>query len=61
MPKNGRLKVNRKVDNPKPVEEYLKLQGRFKHLQESEIKHIQEMTNSEYERFLANEKAGIVM
>lgn len=58
---NGKLKVNKKVDSPKPVEEYLKLQGRFKHLHDREIKHIQQVTDSEYQRFLDNEKSGIRM
>jgi pyruvate ferredoxin oxidoreductase beta subunit len=56
---DGKLKVNKKVDKRKPVEEYLKLQGRFRHLKEPQIKHIQETTDSEYERFLELEKAGV--
>ncbi len=33
-----------------PVGEYLKLQGRFKHLQEGDIKIIQDIVNASYER-----------
>ncbi len=49
---NGRYVLNKKVDKPKPVEEYLKIQRRFRHLTEDEIKFIQERVNEEYERLL---------
>jgi pyruvate/2-oxoacid:ferredoxin oxidoreductase beta subunit len=39
---NGQLKLNGKTSNLKPVQEYLKLQGRFKHLSDSDIKNIQQ-------------------
>ena len=50
---NGRYKLN--VDPPKlkPVEEYLKLQGRFRHLLEGEIEKIQEHVNEEYAKLKA--------
>ncbi len=44
--------LNRKVDKPKPVEEYLKLQRRFRHLTPDEIAQIQERVNEEYERLV---------
>ena len=45
---DGRYKLN--VDRPKlkPVEEYLKLQGRFRHLLDEEIRKIQERVDKEY-------------
>lgn len=44
---NGRRKLNRKVDKLKPVQEYLQLQGRFKHITEEDIKRIrQEIENN---------------
>ncbi len=45
---NGRYRLN--VDPPKlkPVEEYLKAQGRFRHLSPAEIAKIQEHVNSEW-------------
>jgi pyruvate ferredoxin oxidoreductase beta subunit len=45
---DGRYKLN--VDRPrlKPVEEYLKPQGRFRHLLEEDIQRIQEHVNEEY-------------
>ncbi|BAU22419.1 pyruvate synthase [Caldimicrobium thiodismutans] len=42
--------LNRKVDKPKPVEEYLKLQRRFRHLKPEEIEMIQKRVNEDYER-----------
>ncbi|MBZ4682550.1 MAG: pyruvate ferredoxin oxidoreductase, partial [Thermodesulfobacterium sp.] len=42
----------RKVDKPKPVEEYLKLQRRFRHLTPEQIAYIQERVNQEYEKLL---------
>lgn len=44
--------LNRKVDKPKPVEEYLKLQRRFRHLKPEEIALIQNRVNEEYERLV---------
>jgi pyruvate ferredoxin oxidoreductase beta subunit len=45
---DGQYKLN--VDRPrlKPVEEYLKPQGRFRHLLEEDIQRIQEHVNEEY-------------
>ncbi len=47
---NGRYKLN--VDRPKlkPVEEYLRVQGRFRHLSPSDMHEIQERVNEEYAR-----------
>jgi pyruvate ferredoxin oxidoreductase beta subunit len=51
--KNGQYKLN--VDPPKlrPVEEYLKTQGRFRHLLDDEIAKIQEHVNEEYAKLKA--------
>jgi len=51
---NGRYRLN--VDRPKlkPVEEYLKRQGRFRHLLDEEIGRIQERVNEEYAKLKAN-------
>jgi len=50
---NGRYKLN--VDRPKlkPVEEYLKPQGRFRHLLDGDIEKIQEHVNEEYAKLKA--------
>ena len=47
---NGHYKLN--VDRPKlkPVEEYLRVQGRFRHLSPSDMHEIQERVNEEYSK-----------
>lgn len=45
----GKFNLNYKPEKLKPVKEYLQLQGRFKHLTEAEIKHIQEIINKEWD------------
>lgn len=52
---NGVLRFNQRVDKPKPVEEYLGVQGRFKHLTEREIEEIQRYVNERYEFLLGIE------
>jgi pyruvate/2-oxoacid:ferredoxin oxidoreductase beta subunit len=42
----GKTILNRKLDKLKPVDTYLKLQGRFKHITETDIKSIQEDINN---------------
>ncbi|MCK4521450.1 MAG: pyruvate synthase subunit beta [Nanoarchaeota archaeon] len=42
--------INQSPPNPRPVKEYLKTQGRFKHLNENEIKEVQEHINSEFKK-----------
>ncbi len=44
--------LNIKVKKPKPVVEYLKLQGRFKHLKEEQINYIQEYVDERWEKIL---------
>jgi pyruvate/2-oxoacid:ferredoxin oxidoreductase beta subunit len=47
---NGEITLNRKLDKLKPVDSYLKLQGRFKHITETDIKNIQEDINNNITR-----------
>ena len=47
---NGILRFSMKPEQFIPVEEYLKLQGRFKHLSKKEIKEIQEHVDREWDR-----------
>lgn len=56
---NGLLKFSRKPAKKIPVREYLKLQGRFKHLNEQEIKEVQEHVDSEYKKLLELEKSKV--
>ncbi len=47
---NGRYKMGPGGGKAKPVEEYLKLQGRFRHLSEETIAQIQRRVDEEYAR-----------
>lgn len=49
---DGRYVLNKKVDKPKPVEEYLKLQRRFRHLTPEQIEFIKKRVNEEYEKIV---------
>lgn len=52
----GRYKLNHDPRQLRPVEEYLKLQGRFRHLSASDIAKIQERVTQKYQELM--EKAG---
>jgi len=56
---DGRLKINFKPNPPKPVDEYLSLQKRFKHLTTEEIAEIQRRTDENWERLLRLEKTWL--
>jgi len=47
---NGIVKLNIEVPAPKNINDYLKLQGRFRHMTEKEKKEVQEHANAEYEK-----------
>ena len=47
---NGKYKLNVSVSQPRPIEDYLKLQGRFRHLSPEIIGKIQERVTKEYEK-----------
>ncbi|MDR2200364.1 MAG: pyruvate ferredoxin oxidoreductase [Deltaproteobacteria bacterium] len=49
---DGKYILNRKVDAPTPIEDYLKIQGRFKHLKAEDLVYIKERVNEEYERIV---------
>jgi pyruvate ferredoxin oxidoreductase beta subunit len=55
---NGQYRMT--VDLPKlrPVQDYLKIQGRFRHLSEDNIKKIQERVDLEYQKLLEKAKHG---
>lgn len=48
----GRYKLGKNMRRPKPVLEYLKLQGRFKHLTSKEIDIMQREVDQRYEKLL---------
>jgi len=47
---DGKWRINQPKKELKPVEEYLKLQGRFRHLDEETINFIQKRVNEEWEK-----------
>jgi len=47
---NGKWKITYRPKNPKPVEEFLKTQGRFKHLFKPENKHLIDELQAEIDR-----------
>jgi len=47
---HGEFRVTTRVPKRKPVKEYLKLQGRFRHLTDKEIEEIQKFVDKEVER-----------
>ncbi|MCX8043419.1 MAG: pyruvate synthase subunit PorB [Desulfobacterota bacterium] len=54
---NGRWKMTKTVQHLKPVQEYLKHQGRFRHLTPDMVARIQDMVTSRYQTLL--QKCGI--
>ncbi|MDD5153685.1 MAG: pyruvate synthase subunit PorB [Desulfovibrionales bacterium] len=48
----GKYIINRKITKPKPVAEYLKKQGRFRHLTDDIIAEIQRQVDEEYDKLL---------
>jgi len=53
---SGKLTLNQKPNKKKPVSEYFKVQGRFKHLKEKEIEKIQKLLNDDWRRLEKLEK-----
>jgi pyruvate ferredoxin oxidoreductase beta subunit len=53
---NGKHKISVNPDKLKPVADYMKSQGRFRHLSEADITHIQQRVNEEWAKLkdLAN-------
>jgi len=45
---NGRYTLNADPPKLRPIKEYLKLQGRYRHLTDAEIERIQDMVNADY-------------
>jgi pyruvate ferredoxin oxidoreductase beta subunit len=47
---NGKHKINVNPDKLKPVTDYMKLQGRYRHLSEADVARIQERVNEDWEK-----------
>lgn len=60
---NGKVKINVKPKEKKPIDEWLKFQGRFSHLKRPENRHvideIQQMVDRDWNRLLALEKLEV--
>jgi 2-oxoisovalerate ferredoxin oxidoreductase beta subunit len=54
---NGVYAINRRIKAPKPVAEYLKMQGRFHHLREEDVQFIQSSVDRDWERLVKLEQA----
>ena len=57
--KNGKFRITYKPKERKPVEEYLRLQGRFRHLTKEEIEKIQKMVDETWERIESETRTEI--
>ena len=55
---DGVLKINMRPRELKPIEEYLKHQGRFRHLTKEQIADIQDEVKKDWEGWLTYEKMG---
>ena len=56
---NGKLKFTMKPNKFIPVKDYMKPQGRFKHLNDKEISEIQKKIDAEFEKLIKLEKSGL--
>jgi pyruvate ferredoxin oxidoreductase beta subunit len=54
---DGRYILSRDVKNPKPVEEYLMMQRRFRHLKPEDVAYIQQRVDADWARLQALVKA----
>ena len=54
----GRLRITRRMGQLKPVEEYLKAQGRFRHFSPEEVQQVQEQARARWDDLLARERAA---
>jgi len=50
---NGKKKLSLKVPQRRPVADYIKPQGRFRHLKEDDIAYIQKKVDEDYELLLS--------
>ncbi|MFQ6010346.1 MAG: thiamine pyrophosphate-dependent enzyme [Candidatus Aenigmatarchaeota archaeon] len=50
---DGKFRLTYKPEKLKPVKEYLKIQGRYRHLKEKDIRKIQEWVNEEWRQLSA--------
>jgi pyruvate ferredoxin oxidoreductase beta subunit len=56
---NGRYRISIDFPKLKPIKEYLKLQGRFRHLTDSMIEEIEKRVHKEYEELKEKTRKGV--
>lgn len=56
--RDGQYQFTKEIKNRKPVEEYLRLQGRFRHLSPAQVAEVQELVVQELEELRAKVEAG---
>jgi len=56
---NGKYHLNMDFPKLKPIKEYMKLQGRFRHLTDSMIEEIEKRVHKEYEELKEKAKKGV--
>jgi 2-oxoisovalerate ferredoxin oxidoreductase beta subunit len=56
--RNGHHTFTKEIKKRKPVEEYLRLQGRFRHLTPADVAKVQELVDAEYEELRTRVEAG---
>ena len=56
---NGKYHLSMDFPQLKPIKEYIKLQGRFRHLTDSMIEEIEKRVHKEYEELKAKAKKGV--
>ncbi len=44
----GRIRFTHRVKNPKPIQDYYKLMGRFSHVKEDEFKRLQQIVDNRF-------------
>jgi pyruvate/2-oxoacid:ferredoxin oxidoreductase beta subunit len=47
---NGKLRFTYQVENPRPIQEFTKLNGRFSHLHEEDIQELQQMVDQRFDQ-----------
>jgi hypothetical protein len=56
---DGKLTITRYLEQRKPVKDYIKAQGRFKHLTGKEIDEIQKRVDDDWNKYKELQKAGV--
>lgn len=46
---NGRFRITYQVDNPKPIQEFTRLMGRFSHLKKEDLAVLQQLVNNRFD------------